>query len=78
MIDEVANFVSTIRAVSAFIGWRLIFTTDTLAPFSRWSNRTSDETTAAIWADVFEHCVDTVGAEGAFVAADPGRCGIHW
>jgi hypothetical protein len=53
-IDEVANLVSTIRAVSAFIGWRVMFTTDTLAPFSCWSNRTSDETTSAIWTDVFE------------------------
>jgi len=41
------------------------------APLGRWPHRTEDKSAAAVRADVEQHRIDAIGAEGTFIAADP-------
>ena len=48
-----------------------------LSSIDFWADRPGDKATCAIRADVVQHSINAVGAEGALVAANP-RLGGGW
>jgi hypothetical protein len=48
-----------------------------LSSIDFWADRSGDKATCAIRADVVQHAINAVGAEGALVAANP-RLGGVW
>src|SRR4051794_25837855 len=57
--------------VHALRGCRPLGEREPGAPLARWAYRPWHEAAAAVRADIVQHALDAVGAEGAFVGADP-------
>ncbi len=59
------------RQMNTFVRRRLLSDRGPRAPFPRRPDRSRRKAAAAVRADIVQSGLDAVGAEGAFIAADP-------